>query len=140
MSLYLLTIIAAIITLILGWAWHGPFFGKPFARAMGMKPEDMDMSPEAMRAMYIRMAINIVATLPTAFVLFMLLRIFGAVTIGHTAIVIGILFVGFSLPQTIIQNLWNARPTKDQLTLAAIGIGYNIVNFALWGALYVLLG
>lgn len=140
MSLILLAIIASIITLSLGWFWHGPFLGKKFMVAMGMDPNNVDMGKDAMRAMYVRMVINVVAMIPMAFVTFMLVRIFGAQTFGQITMVMGILFIGFLLPSTIVQNLWNARPTKSQVMLACIATGYNIVNLLLWAGLYFWLG
>lgn len=140
MSLILLSLIASIITLFLGYAWHGPILGRKFMIAMGMDPNNVNMSKEAMRAMYVRMAINVIIMIPMAFVTFMLVRIFGAQTFGQITMVMGVLFLGFLLPQTIIQNLWNARPTKDQVTLVLIAIGYNLVNVVLWAILYFWLG
>ncbi len=137
MSLFLLALIAAATNFILGFIWHGPLFGKTWAHALGMSQNNEMMSADAKRGMYIRMAINLVAGYVMAFVAYLFLFNFRAGSFGDAFMILGVIFVGFILPQLTVTNLWNGRPAKDALKLFGISIGYQLVNFIIWALLFV---
>ncbi len=136
MSLFLLALIAAVLNLILGYVWHGPLFGRKWAVASGMPDDKMTMDSSMKKAMYIRMAINTVAGYAMAFVTFLFLFNFNAMTFGSAIMIIGVIFVGFTLPHLIVTNLWNGRPTKDALKLFGISAGYQVINFLIWALVF----
>lgn len=139
MSLFLLALIAAVVTVVLGFVWHGPLFGKVWALALGVRTEDMVMDAAAKRAMYIRIAINTVAAYIMSFIAFLFLFNFRAVTFPSALMIFGVIFLGFILPQLVTTNLWNGRPAKDSLKLFGISLGYNVLNFVLWALIFTLL-
>ncbi len=136
MSLFLLALIAAILNLILGYVWHGPLFGRTWAMALGMSQENMVMDAAMKKGMYIRMAINVVAGYVMAFVTFLFLFNFNAMSFGSVLMIIGVIFVGFTLPHLVVTNLWNGRSTKDALKLFGISAGYQIINFIIWALVF----
>lgn len=136
MSLFLLALIAAILNLILGYVWHGPLFGRKWAMALGMSQENMVMDAAMKKGMYIRMVINVVAGYVMAFVTFLFLFNFNAMSFGSVLMIIGVIFVGFTLPHLVVTNLWNGRPTKDALKLFGISAGYQVINFLIWALIF----
>ena len=132
MSIFLLSLIAAVFTLIFGALWHMPLFGKKWGQALGMTmPAKPDMKP-----MYVRMLINFIASYITAFVTFLFLYNFRAGNFGQIMITLAVIFIGFNLTQLVVTNLWNGRPTKDALVLFGISAGYQIINLFVWGLLF----
>jgi hypothetical protein len=137
MSLFLLALIAAVLNLILGFLWHGPIFGRAYGTAMGMNMDNVVMDAAAKRGMYIRMAINTVAGYLMAAVTFLFLFNFRAMSLGDTFMILGVIFLGFTLPHIIVTNLWNGRPAKDAFKLFGISFGYQIINFVIWALIFV---
>lgn len=133
MSIFLLSLIAAVANLIFGALWHMPLFGRKWAHALGMSvPANPEMKP-----MYIRMAINFVANYIMAFVTFLFLYNFQAGTFGQVLITLAVIFVGFNLTQLVVANLWNGRPAKDALKLFGISFGYQIINLFIWALIFI---
>jgi len=136
MSLFLLALIAAVLNLILGYVWHGPLFGRKWALASGMPGDKMTMDDSMKKGMYVRMAINVVAGYVMAFVTFLFLFNFNAMSFGSVLMIIGVIFVGFTLPHLVVTNLWNGRPAKDSLKLFGISAGYQVINFLIWALVF----
>jgi cation transport ATPase len=133
MSILLLSLIAAVVTLIFGAVWHMPLFGKKWGQALGMTmPANPNMKP-----MYVRMAINLVMSYITAFTTFLFLYNFRAGTFGQIMVTLAVIFVGFNLTQVVVTNLWNGRPTKDALILFGISASYQLINLFIWGLLFM---
>lgn len=133
MSIFLLSLVAAVASFILGALWHMPLFGKKWGQALGMTvPAKPDMKP-----MYGRMVINFVANYVMAFVTFLFLFNFQAITFGQTLVILAVIFAGFHLTQLVVTNLWNGRPAKDALVLFGISVGYQIINLFLWALIFV---
>ncbi len=139
MSLILITVIAAVIAQVFGWLWHGPLFGKQWGMSCGMTEEQMKTMKPSWKQMAWPLALNFLANLAYAFILFNLLGAFGAFT-AYTAIhTSAIVFAGFILPLLIMNNLWNGRPAKSQKIMFGISFGYQIINLAIWAILFSLL-
>lgn len=130
---WLAVIVAAIINMVLGFLWYGPFFGKPWRQMMGMSlnPDDYKMSG----AMYRSLGIG--------FVLALIMNFVFAHMIGFTSMISGIpglqdglwlgffIWLGFILVATSGVCLWEGKPLK----LWAIHASYYLVLLLINGAL-----
>jgi hypothetical protein len=64
---YLAILVAAISTVVLGFLWYGPLFGKPWMKLMDIDPSKM--SKEAMKGMNKTYALMSIGSLVLAYVL-----------------------------------------------------------------------
>lgn len=137
MSLIIISLIAAVTAFIIGMIWHGPLFGKAWMRhAM-----DANHSGKKSRKdMAVRLAINFVTNAVMAFATFLILINLHPSTVGQVFVILAVILVGFVLPMAANQSLWNGRPNRSQAIMFLVVFGYQILNFAVWGALIALLG
>lgn len=49
---YLSVLVAAIASIIIGFLWYGPIFGKPWMKLMGFTPESMEAAKKGMGGRY----------------------------------------------------------------------------------------
>jgi hypothetical protein len=135
MSIFILTLIAAIVSVVLGSIWFMPIFGKAWGRAIG-KPMQENQKPN-WKAMVIPLLLNFVTNLLMAFVVFLILAGFGASTIPQALITVLVLFVGFAVPFIAQSVMWKGYTTKQQLQQFAIGAGFQLINLAVWALIFI---
>jgi len=135
---YLAVLLCAIAAMVLGFLWYGPLFGKKWSELMGwgtMTPEKMAEKQKAARPAY---AITFVGALLMAYILANAITLFLVAypMEGADAFATGPLFgfwawLGFVVPVTIGQVLWDGKPWK----LWLINVGYFLAQMLLMGAI-----
>ena len=134
MSIFLLSLIGAVVAQILGWIWHGPIFGKKWGMAVGMT----EMEPNhRMKKMIAPLIINFVVNYIMAFAVFLILANFGVSSIAQALITAAVLFVGFVVPLQTQGTIWNGRSSKSQWTTFLIAAGFQLINLAVWALLFI---
>lgn len=127
---------AAVLSMVLGFLWYGPLFGKPWMKMMGMSKESMKgMKQSEMMKMY---GIQAVGSLLMAFVLSHSL-IFAAAYLNESGISAGLQtgfwnWAGFIAPVTLVSVLWEGKPWK----LWLLNNGYYLVSLCAMGILLAL--
>jgi len=133
---YLAVIVAAIASMVVGYVWYGPLFGKEWATFMGWTAERMEKmktDPEAKRKMMIGYAGQFIGSLVMAYVLAHSL-VFAAYYMKVSGVMGGLQaglwsWLGFVVPTTIGMVLWEGKPWKLWMIVA----GYWLVNLLLMG-------
>ena len=129
-------IVCAVIAVVLGFLWYGPFFGRPWRKEMGVSDEQvaaMRNDPAVKRQMMKNALIAAVGALFTAFVLHRAIAL-GA-GIEHLApLRAGLHFafwnwLGFGVPVLLGAVLWEGKSWKWWF----ITIGYYLVSWVLMG-------
>ncbi|MEK7124952.1 MAG: DUF1761 domain-containing protein [Patescibacteria group bacterium] len=110
---------AAVAGMIVGALWHGPLFGKAWARLNNMTSEDMKKG--SARASYFWTFVGLVIT---AYVLSGILVYAGALSLGEAAQVAFWVWLGFTAPVVLGKVLWGGQ--KFQAFL--LDAGYYLVN------------
>lgn len=111
---YLAILAAAIFSMVIGSAWYGPIFGKPWMKLMGWKKENMKgMKQMEMMKLY---GVQFVGSLLMAFVLAHAL-VFAASYLGEKGILAGLQtgfwnWIGFIAPVTLGSVLWEGKSWK----------------------------
>ncbi len=129
---YLAVLLAAFVSIVLGFLWYGPFFGKPWMKLMGISKESMQSGQKGMAKTY---ALMIVTTLITAYVLSHVTT-FGIAYFKTPGVSAGLssgfwMWLGFAVPLIMDGQLWEKKPWK----LFWINAGYRLVSFLLMGAI-----
>jgi hypothetical protein len=130
--LNLLAILAsAVASIVLGFLWYGPLFGKPWRKLMGVSEGSMKQT-SGMGKTY---ALMILGSLLMAFVLAHNI-IFGVAFTKITGVSGGLQggfwnWLGFAVPLLMDGQLWEKKPWK----LFWINAGYRLVSFLIMGVI-----
>lgn len=134
-------LVLVVITMILGFIWYGPLFGKRWAAIIGMAPSKQ-MSPEENKAFHKKMIPVYLLNMLSTFVLFFAFAYF-TVFIGPmntTSSMLYAVFVwfGFIVPTLVSNALWSGKSKKDSLGMFLINAGFQLVSFLLGGVIWSL--
>ena len=133
---YIAVLVAAIVSMILGWLWYGPLFGKAYMEGMGIDPnsaETKEKMKQGMASAYVQMFIlSLVMFYALAFTLWA----FKAAMPGVAPISAGLqggfwTWLGFLLPVIYGQKLWGGKTFK----FVSIGLGYYLVLLLINGVI-----
>ncbi len=133
---YLAVLAAALSSMMLGFLWYGPVFGKQWKALMGMTKESTDPTKKTgMNKSYVLMALG---SLVMAYVLSYSLTFVSAYT-QTTGIVAGAMvgfwtWLGFVAPVTLGVVLWEGKPWK----LWFLNAGYYLVSLKIMGVILTL--
>jgi hypothetical protein len=130
---YLAVLVSAIASMVLGFLWYGPLFGKPWMKLMGFTAESMDAAKKkGMTQSYILMMIG---ALLMAYVLAHAIM-FGVAYTGIGGAVGGAMgafyyWLGIAAPILMGAQLWEGKPWK----LFGIQAGYYLASMLIQGAI-----
>jgi hypothetical protein len=112
-------VLAIIASIILGFAWYGPLFGKQWMKLMGITQKQMKAAQKKgmPKSTYLWM---ILGSLITSLVVNALFPMTSWAAIKMAAMV----WLGFIAPVLLSSVLWEGRPWK----LYIINLGYYLVN------------
>lgn len=130
---YVAILVAAIINMLLGWLWYGPFFGKAWTSMMGFGHEKMEqMKAKGMGGSYVIMVIG------SLLMSFIFARFVSFTEAGYDiwSWVVGFrlgfeIWLGFVAPVTVAMVLWEGKPWKLWMIVA----GYSLVGLCLMGSI-----
>lgn len=130
---YLAILACVVASMVIGFLWYGPLFGKQWIALMGMTPEKMKAAQA--KGMTVQYSLMALASLVMAFVLQHSI-VFGASYLQISGLNAGLQgafwsWLGFVLPPTIGSVLWEGKPW----TLWFINVGYYLVSLLVMGAI-----
>lgn len=126
---YLAILVAAIATMVLGFLWYGPLFGKPWMKLAGLTTEKIsEMKKKGMTKTYM---VSMLASLIMAYVLSFFVSSVGADT-AVAGTVVGLwVWVGFVATTMINDVLF----LNKSVNLYSINTGYQLVSLLIMGAI-----
>lgn len=129
---YFAVVTAAVISMVLGFLWYGPIFGKPWMAMMGITPNNIAAAKEkgGMGTSYVLMMVG------SLFMSYVLAHsiVFAGAYLAVTGVSAGLQaafwnWLGFIAPVTLGTVLWENKPWK----LWFINAGYYLVSLCLMG-------
>ncbi len=122
---YVTVLVAAIVSMAIGFVWYTVLFGKPWMKLMGYTKASMEEARKGMGKTY---AINFVLTLVTAYVLFHVI-VMSEAYFGNPMVTTGLMtafwsWLGFIMPVQATDALFGGKPWK----LFWINTGYQLVS------------
>ncbi len=127
---YIAIFVAAIASMVIGFLWYGPLFGKIWMDLSGFKKENMDKMKSSAQTGYI---VQYVASLVTAGVIGMLITATGATTLV-AALMVGFWgWIGFIATTTLGGVLWEGKPVK----LYLLNNAYHLLTAFVMAAILV---
>ncbi len=130
---YLAVLVATIASIVLGFLWYGPLFGKEWIRLMGFTQESMaDAKKKGMTMQYSLMTVG---SLLMSYALAHAV-IFGSAYLGVTGIPAGIMagfwnWFGFIAPVTLGSVIWEGKQWK----LWFLNNSYYLVSLSIMGVI-----
>jgi hypothetical protein len=134
---YWAVIVAAIVNVVLGFLWYGPFFGKQWIALMNLSKEQMDAAKA--KGMGKSYALTTIGSLVMSYVLayvFLAVNPYFAVA-GILGVAAGLtagalIWLGFVAPVTLGPVLWDGKPWK----LWFLNAGYYLVTLLIMGVVF----
>lgn len=128
----LAVLVSSVLSLVLGFIWYGPLFGKKYMALYGMQnmsPEEVEMRKKGATKLYV---IQLLLALFEVFVLAHFITGFGAVTgiIGSAWI-----WAGFVMPTVAAACMWTTDSGKVSWSKFLIQGGYQLLIFIVFGAI-----
>ena len=130
---YLAVLVAAVASMVVGFLWYGPVFGKVWMKEMGMSKEKMDAAMK--RSMGRSYALMFVGSLVMSYVLAHA-TIFAGAYFKITGVSAGLMsgfwnWMGFVAPVTLGSVLWEGKSWK----LWVLNNGYYLVTLLVMGTI-----
>ena len=129
-SYYLVILISAIISMVLGSLWYSPIlFGKQWIKLMGISKKDMGKNKnKGMAKSYI---VLFISSLVTIYVLSMFTSLLGASTFSQGMMIGFWVWLGFFATTMLGSVLWEKKP----FSLYTINVSYHLVNLLIIGGI-----
>ena len=130
---YMAVFAAAVVSMVIGYLWYGPLFGKLWMKEMWMSKEKMDAAKK--KGMTMSYGLMFVGSLLMAFVLAHAL-VFASSFMHVTGMTAGLMsglwnWLGFVAPVTLGSVLWEGKSWK----LWCLNNGYYFVTLLAMGSL-----
>ena len=128
---YLVVLVAAIVSMGVGFVWYTVLFGKPWMKLMGYTKESMEKEKANMGKTY---SISFVLSLVTAYVLYHVM-VMSEAYFGNPMVTTGLMtafwsWLGFIMPVQATDVLFGG---KKSLKLFAINTGYQLAAILAMG-------
>ncbi|MBP6884897.1 MAG: DUF1761 domain-containing protein [Candidatus Pacebacteria bacterium] len=127
---YLALIVCAIVALIIGMLWYGKaLFGNMWMKITGMDTMTVDAQAEAKKGMAKMVAVQLVLSFVSAFVLSRFINMSGmsGVTMAFW------IWLGFLMPTSGGSALWSGKPKGLAWSMFFITAGAELVTFLAYG-------
>lgn len=127
---YLAVLVAGVSSMVTGFLWYGPLFGKKWLQYMGWRPEEAEERKKGATRGYVIMFIG---SLIMAYVLAHAL-VFASEYTKTTGVSAGLMvgfwnWLGFVAPVTVGAVLWEGKPWG----LFFLNAGYQLLNLLVMG-------
>ena len=122
---YIAIALGAVLNMILGTLWYGPFFGKLWLKLIDKSKEDIESKP-------ILYVLSFVAAFAAALVLALVVNAFGSATIWSGALAGIVLWAGMVATTTLTFSIFEGPPIKVWLLFVL----YQLVIFVVEGAVF----
>ena len=129
---YLAILVASIVSMVLGFLWYGPLFGKLWMRWMHFNKKKIDAAQQ--QGMWKSYLSAFVGTLVTSLVMAGSLAYIGTRSVVDGITVAFWLWLGFVATTTLGSVLWEGKPIKVYL----LNNAYNLLNLAVMATILVL--
>ena len=130
---YAAVIVAMLSSVVLGFLWYGPFFGKPWMSMMGFTKDSMEKAKK--KGMTTNYLVMMLGSFLMAYVLAHSLE-FASVYTKTYGVTAGLMaafwsWLGFVAPVQVGDQLWGGKPWK----LFLITGGYYLVSLCIMGVI-----
>jgi len=127
---YLAVLVCGVISMVTGFLWYGPIFGKAWMKAVGKTEEELRENFNPGKTY----TLSVISSLITALALAYLLSLTEANTIMDALRVAITGWLGFVAAVFYLNSLYEGKT----IGLVAINTGYHLINLVVYGIILVL--
>lgn len=127
---YLAVIVCAVLSMVTGYVWFGPLFGKKWLETIKAKPEDLEARKEMQKKAGPLYGVQFILSL---FQIWILANLISGVTDGTGLISSLWIWAGFVMPTVAGASMWNNDSAKVSWTRFWLQAGYQLLNFVIFG-------
>lgn len=130
---YIAVLVCAIASMVIGFVWYGPLFGKVWMREiMGSESMTHEQSESMKKGMWGYYLIQFILSLITAGFLAVHIANWADVTVSALAIAVCTWF-GFVMTTIAGGSLWSGKPRRTAWKMFLITAGAQLVTFIVFG-------
>ena len=120
----------ALLSLVLGFVWYGPLFGRKWIEINELSPDDLAKREAMQKEVGPLYAVQFILSLLQIYILAHFVQGWSEVSGVESAAWI---WLGFVMPTIAGLAMWNAKPAKVKWTLFLISSGYQLLSFVSFG-------
>ncbi len=131
---YWAVLLCGIDSMVVGFVWYGPLFGKKWAEVIGVKMTDAEECKKMQKAAGPLYGLQFLLTLFQAYVLAGFLAALRVNEAYNPPLQVALLvWAAFVMPIVAGNSMWNNDPKKVARTKFLLGAGYQLILFILFG-------
>lgn len=120
----------ALLSLILGFVWYGPLFGRKWIEINELSSDDLAKREAMQKEAGPLYVVQFVLSLLQIYILAHFVKGWSDVSGIESAVWI---WLGFVMPTVAGLAMWNAKPTKVKWAMFLISSGYQLISFVSFG-------
>jgi hypothetical protein len=129
---YLAVVAGAVLSMVLGFVWYGPLFGKKWMEIVGVNADDLEARKKMQKSAGPLYGVQFVLTLFSVFILAHLVA--DTQTVGGLQRALWI-WAAFVIPTLAGASMWTNESGSLKWARFLIQGGYQLVMFAIYGLL-----
>ncbi len=126
---YLAVIVCAVLSMVTGYVWYGPLFGKKWLATIKAKPEDLEARREMQKKAGPLYGVQFILSL---FQIWILANFLLGATDGTGLVSSLWIWAGFVMPTIAGASMWNNDSAKLSWTRFWLQAGYQLLNFVIF--------
>lgn len=120
----------ALLSMVLGFVWYGPLFGRKWMEINELSPDDLAKREAMQKAAGPLYVVQFALSLLQIYILAHFVKGWSDVSGIESALW---LWLGFIMPTIAGLAMWNAKPMKVRWALFLISSGYQLLSFVSFG-------
>ncbi len=122
-------LVGAFASLIIGWIWYGPIFGKAWMSVLGIDNITPEMKEKMKKEMFTMLFLQFIFSVITVFVLAKFVAMMSVPSISTA------LWVWFGFVMTILGGgaIWSGKTPKNAFKMFLLTAGCQLVTFLAYG-------
>lgn len=120
----------ALLSLVLGFVWYGPLFGRKWIEINELSSDDLAKREAMQKEAGPLYVVQFVLSLLQIYILAHFVKGWSDVSGVESALWI---WLGFVMPTVAGLAMWNAKPTKVKWAMFLISSGYQLISFVSFG-------
>jgi Protein of unknown function (DUF1761) len=127
---YLMVVVCAVLSMIVGSVWYGPLFGKKWMEICGVDPTNLDAIKQMQKEAMPLYGIQFVLSLLQLYILAHFVQGWSEASGIESAVW---MWLGFVMPTVAGSAMWNNSPNRLKWASFLIQAGYQLVMFVIYG-------
>lgn len=127
---YWAVLACGIVSMVLGWLWYGPLFGRLWMQVNDLNPDDVAKREAMQKEAGPLYGVQFLLVLLQVYILAHFVAGWEDASGLESSLWI---WLGFIMPTVAGLSMWNAKPGKVRFTMFMLSAGYQLVSFIVFG-------